>query len=169
MAGSITWNSLWNLMHIILCVTCQCRHSRNVLTKALRNIHCHCSTGFMKSGVLHLRHSLQKTILIKVWRNLNNFTLCWLHLCWRLMSSSFSADLTWQQHFAKTWSADLRLHPYSSSLSVTGEIPSSILLYTKRDLVFRFFSSVLYLQHLHFPILCQGILTDVHPINCYKV
>lgn len=62
MAGSITWSSLWNLMHIILCVTCQCRHSRNVLTKALRNIHCHCSTGFMKSGVLHLRHSLKKTI-----------------------------------------------------------------------------------------------------------
>lgn len=43
-------------------VTCQCRHSRNVLTKALRNIHCHCSTGFMKSEVLHLRHSLQETI-----------------------------------------------------------------------------------------------------------
>lgn len=43
-------------------VTCQGRHSRNVLTKALRNIHCHCSTGFMKSEVLCLRHSLQKTI-----------------------------------------------------------------------------------------------------------
>lgn len=42
--------------------TCQRRHSRNVLIKALRNIHCHCSTGFMKSEVLHLRHSLQETI-----------------------------------------------------------------------------------------------------------
>lgn len=43
-------------------VTCQGRNSRNVFTKALRNIHFHCSTGFMKSDVLHLRHSLQKTI-----------------------------------------------------------------------------------------------------------
>lgn len=43
-------------------VSCQHRHSRNVLIKALRNIHCHCSTGFMESEVLHLRHSLQETI-----------------------------------------------------------------------------------------------------------
>lgn len=166
MAGSITWSSLWkNNVH----VTCQRRHSRNVLTKALRNIHCHCSTGSRNLEFYTWGTACRKqSILRKIWRNLNNFTLCWLQVCWLQISSSSSADPTWQHQFSKTWSADLRLNPYSSSLFLE-KIASSILLYTKRDLGFRFFSSVLYLQHLHFPILCQGILTDIHLINCYKV
>lgn len=105
MAGSIIWSSLWKIMH----VTCQRRHSRNVLTKALRNIHCHCSTASRNLEFYTWGTACRKqSILIKIWRNLNNFTLCWLHVCWLQISSSSSADPTWQHQFSKTWSADLK-------------------------------------------------------------
>lgn len=55
---------------------------------------------------------------------------------------------------------------FFKSFSVAGESPSLILLYTKTDMVFKFFSSIFCLQY--FPIPFQGTLTDVLWINCYK-
>lgn len=153
------------MMHVI----CQRRYSRNILTKALRNIHHHCSTGLMKSEVLHLRQRLQKkyNLSLRILKNLHilPYVDCTYADCKSLLLSvQVICDCT---SFPRL---DQLISDYIPILQIIfhhRRNPSSILLYTKRDLVFKCFSSLFSLQH--FPIPFQGILTDVLPTNCYKV